>query len=141
MTMNTHVARAVRRTLVLLGMLTGAQAVLHEWLHADPEVPPAAVDRVRVSFGEDRANEIVDGAAVARIVGIVRAHGGHGARVRGTVCFFGTMVEFHHGERMVGHVMWTGGGLVFSARDEQVAVALTAAEARELRSLQGAPAE
>ena len=141
MTMNSHAARAVRRTLVLLGMMIGAQALLHEWLHADPEVPPAAVDRVRVWFAEGPPNEVVDGAAVSRIVGIVRSHRGHGARVRGTVCFFGNVVEFYRGEQVVGHVMLAGRGLVFSARDEQIAVSLDAAEAAELRRLLGASAE
>jgi hypothetical protein len=141
MTMNTHVARAVRRTLVLLVMLIGAQSFLYEWLHADPEVPPAAVDRVRVSFGEGPPHEVVDGAAVSRIVGIVRAHRGHGARVRGTVCFFGNIVEFYNGAQRVGSMMLAGGGLVFSARDEQVVVSLGEGEAEELRRLLGAPAE
>jgi hypothetical protein len=87
MTMNTGLARALRRfaggVAIMLAGLTG----MHHRLYATIRVPPAHVDRVVVTSPEGRSHEITDPAAVAGIVRSLRSLPDHALRIPDRICF------------------------------------------------------
>ena len=140
MTMNTHVARSVRRALVVLAMVASAELLLYDWLHAQPVLPSAGADRVRVRAGDGPPHVITDRATMARILEIVRSRGGEGTHLRDGVCFFdGGTAEFYEGFVAAGHVFWRNDALIFPGREGPVYVVLGRDKAAELRLLLGAP--
>lgn len=107
MTMNTGIARALRRfaggVAIMLAALTG----MHHRLYAGIRVPPADVDRVVVTSPDGTSHQITDRAAVARIVRQIRSMRDQGLRISGRICFNPNMrpwsVTFYRGtEEHVG---------------------------------------
>jgi hypothetical protein len=141
MTMNTHVARSVRRTLVQLVMVVGAISVMEDWLHAEPELPPATVDRVEVGLANGTRYWITDPARVAGIVRIVRALPGEVTYAGRELCIWGpASLAFYEGTQARGTIAWGGRTLALSARGETATVHLPDPETAELHGLLGLPA-
>jgi hypothetical protein len=138
MTMNDGIARALRRCAGMSVMAVVILAGMHEVLYADPELPPRSVDRVVVTPVGGPPHAIVDGAAVARIVDLARAHGHERIRHHREICFFEVAtINFYRGDETVGHVLWEGEVLSYTERRQTISIRLSQAEAAELNWLLG----
>ena len=141
MTMSPGLARALRRFAGMSVMAVVLLAGMHEVVYADPDLPPRTVDRVRV-VASGAEHEIVDGAAVARIVALARAHGTERIRHHREICFFDVAsITFLEGGRVAGHVLWQGDVLTYTERRQAISIRLTPGQAAELSRLLRAPAE
>ncbi len=138
MTMNTGIARALRRfvggSAIMLGIVTG----LHEMIYnADPELPPRDVDRVVVTPPEGRPYEITDPARVRRIVRLIRSHGNNGVRPRhhGYDMSAWWSVTLHCAAEPPRHAFLAGQTLIISSGENTAMIAIGARDEAEFRRL------
>ena len=82
MTMNTGLARALRRLVGGVAIMLAGMEGIHHLLYAQIELPPADVDRIVVASLPSRPHEITDRATVARIVRLFRSYGDRAVPVR-----------------------------------------------------------
>ncbi len=73
MTMNTGIARALRRFVGASAIMIAGLTGIRHWISVEIQLPPAGVDRVVVRSPEGTSHEITDRAEVARIVRQVRS--------------------------------------------------------------------
>ncbi len=80
MTMNTGIARALRRFAGGAAIMVTALTGMHHRLFADVEFVPAGVDRIVVTSPRGYVHEITDPARVAQVVRFIRSRQ-HSARL------------------------------------------------------------
>lgn len=135
MTMNTGLARALRRFGAVSVMMLAGQAGVHDLLFADPELPSRCVDRVVVTVDDGRPREITDPAAVRRIVRLVRSRGDDQIRTRQLCLAPGMNVTFFRGTEPRGGIALSGGTFRVPARYDDVVIVLDPSDAAELHRL------
>jgi hypothetical protein len=110
MTMNTGIARAVRRLVGASAIMLSVLAGIHRLLYVQIDLPPANVDRIVVTSPSGRSHEITDRATVAQVVRLFRSQGGHAVPVRlGYNPYWRVWaVAFHRGTEHHGRFTLTG---------------------------------
>ena len=135
MTMNTGIARALRRFGAGVSIILAGLAVFDHRLFTEIQLPPAGVDRVVVTSPDGRSHEITDRAAVARIVQRIRSHGTRAARIPGTIHFNPGLrfwnVAFHRGTEDQGGFLLTD-QLILT---QGALIGISAGESRDLHRL------
>ncbi|HEX6373635.1 MAG TPA: hypothetical protein VF006_32210 [Longimicrobium sp.] len=138
MTLKPWLARALRRTLLLTGMVLGAEALLYRALHALPDLPPADVDRVQVSTWDGFSYEIHDAAVVARAAGFARSLDGRWMRLPELV---GApqmpRATFYRGDQGHGWIAWNAEVAVVPAGRDYAVFPLRPGQGAELDRLLG----
>jgi hypothetical protein len=138
MTMRPWIARASRRTLLLSGMVLGAQTLLYRALPPRPDFPPADVDRVEVATKDGFSYPIHDAAAVSRAAGLVRALGGAWRHLPASVGpAHMPRATFYRGDQWRSWVMWNESVAVVPAGDDYAVFPLRRGQAAELEQLLG----
>ncbi|HEY0019257.1 MAG TPA: hypothetical protein VGC13_23350 [Longimicrobium sp.] len=138
MTMRPWMARALRRALLLAGMVLGAQTLLYRALAPRPDFPPADVDRVEVVTADGFSYPIHDAAMVSRAAGFVRALDGTWRHLPGFVGP-GDMprATFYRGDQWRGWVMWNESVAVVPAGQDYAVFPLRRGQAAEFEQLLG----
>jgi hypothetical protein len=138
MTMKPWMARASRRTLLLAGMVLGAQSLLYRALAPRPDLPPADVDRVEVTTEDGFSYPIHDAATVSRTAGFVRALDGAWRHLPGSVGpAHMPRATFYRGDQWRGWVMWNQSVAVVPAGQDYVVFPLRHGQAAEFEQLLG----
>lgn len=135
MTLKPWLVRPLRRFAGTAATVAAAHAGAYGVLHASPELPPAAVDRVEVRT-IDGSHTVGNRAAVARILEIVRAHRGEWTRFPDTVCLLGSpSVDFYEGAVQRGSVVLGTNAIVLYTRRGASTRMLSGRDAAELQRL------
>jgi hypothetical protein len=134
MMMKPWLARALRRLAGNTIVVLAALAAYYETLHARPELPPASVDRVRVSKMEGE-HTITDPAKVRRIVAILRSDG-EWTRYPDPICLPGTpRMAFYQGAEHRGTIVWGPRAIGVQSPGSFSSRGLSPADAAELHRL------
>lgn len=136
MTMRPWLARPLRRSLLMMAMLTASQTLLYRAVDALPELPSADADRVVVHTPDGAERVIRDPASVARMVTFARERRHGWIHVSPTMDFFNdTYARFYRGGEMRGWISWSAWSLSAPTRHASATYPLPPAERAELRRL------
>ncbi|HEU4881484.1 MAG TPA: hypothetical protein VFT45_04540 [Longimicrobium sp.] len=133
--MRSWLAAPLRRFAGTAVMVAAAHAGAFRALQANPELPPAGVDRVEVMRGEG-SRVITDRTAIARIVALVGSYPAEWTRYPDTVCLLGSPnVAFYEGDVYWGSITLGTGAIVLNSHQGTYTRMLTPRDAAELQRL------